>query len=212
MPDVVLIRPGSTDYDDQHRIQGSLDLPLNQRGVTQVDVLVADLAGTEVSAVYTAPCEPARATAQAIGESLQVPVKEIEGLRNLDQGLWEGLTVEDVQRKYPKVYKQWREDPASICPPEGEMVGDAMDRVRESLQKPLRRKRAFAVVASEPLATLVMCALTGVRPDFARHPLTDGEMPRIERFQVNGKVPSPATSGATPDEEETSENHKGPTA
>lgn len=189
MPDVVLIRPGCTDYDDQHRIQGSLDLPLNQRGLTQVDVLVAELTGADLDAIYTDPCEPARSTAETLGDSLNVPVKEIDGLRNLDQGLWQGQTIEDVRRKYPKVYKQWCDSPESICPPEGEMVVDAMHRVRESLERPLKRKHTFAVVASEPLATLVRCIITGNRPEFAGESSANGEPPRFEWYHVNGAPP-----------------------
>ena len=45
MPDVVLIRPGCTDFDEQNRIQGVLDLPLNHRGHAQVLGLVAQLQG-----------------------------------------------------------------------------------------------------------------------------------------------------------------------
>ncbi len=36
MATVVLIRAGSTDYDEQHRLLGTLDLPINQRGVEQI--------------------------------------------------------------------------------------------------------------------------------------------------------------------------------
>ncbi|MCH8830868.1 MAG: histidine phosphatase family protein, partial [Planctomycetes bacterium] len=89
MVNVIVIRPGCTDYDEQQRIQGSLDLPLNSRGREQVDHLAEQLADTEIEVLFTAPGEPARSTAAAIGESLGITVKEKKGLRNLDQGLWE---------------------------------------------------------------------------------------------------------------------------
>ncbi|MFQ5733131.1 MAG: histidine phosphatase family protein, partial [Planctomycetaceae bacterium] len=89
MPDVVVIRPGCTDYDAQHRIQGSLDLPMNDRGHEQVDSLVGQLSSVPLDIIYSAPSEPARSTAAALGDSFGVPVKELDGFRNLDQGLWE---------------------------------------------------------------------------------------------------------------------------
>ena len=107
MPDVVLIRPGCTDFDEQHRIQGTLELPLNDRGHEQVAALVGQLQDGLIEVVYTSPGEPARSTADAIGEELGVPVKEIDGLHNLDHGLWQGLQIEDIKRKFPKVFKQW---------------------------------------------------------------------------------------------------------
>ena len=187
MPNVVVIRPGCTDYDEQHRIQGSLDLPMNERGHEQVDTLVGQLSGVPMEVVYAAPCEPARSTAAALGDSFGIPVKELDGFRNLDQGLWEGMTHEEVRRKFPKAYKQWQESPESICPPEGEPVTDALQRIRRSIQKPLKKKDAIAVVASEPLATLVVCVVTGCRPDFCNN----DSPPAFESFRVEDTLPEP---------------------
>lgn len=164
MPDVVLIRPGCTDFDEQNRIQGVLDLPLSPRGQEQVRELIEQLHDVSVDVIFTAPSEPARSTATAIGSALGVSVKELDGLRNLDQGLWQGLLLEDVRRKYPKVFKQLQESPETICPPQGETVPEALERIEKSLKKPLKRKHQFAIVASEPVATLVRCVLRGCKP------------------------------------------------
>ena len=59
MTEVVLIRPGCTDFDEQNRIQGDLDLPLNPRGVEQVESLVDQLRNVKLEVIYTAPSEPA---------------------------------------------------------------------------------------------------------------------------------------------------------
>lgn len=157
MSAIILIRPGCTDYDDQKRIQGTLDLPLNERGEEQVQELVEQLHDLPLEAIYTSNAEPAKSTAEAIGDSLSVPVKSHEGLGNLNQGLWQGLCDDEIRRKFPKVYKQWHESPETVCPPEGEMVSAALERVARVLQKPLKRYKLFAVVASEPLATLITC-------------------------------------------------------
>lgn len=189
MAEIIVIRSGCTDYDDQQRIQGAIDLPLNDRGRVQVESLVDELNGTELDVIYAAPCESARATADAIGDSLGVPVKELDGLRNLDQGLWEGLTFDEVRRKYPKVYKQWVDAPLSVCPPEGETVGEAMDRIRDVLKKPCKRKDAFAVVVGEPLATLITCVISGECPDIVKSTKTEQEAGPVDRVRVNGKLP-----------------------
>ena len=41
---VLLIRPGATDFDDQGRIKGSLDMPMSERGREQVNSLTEQLA------------------------------------------------------------------------------------------------------------------------------------------------------------------------
>jgi len=159
MPTVVLIRPGCTDFDKDERIQGTLDLPLNQEGEEQVLNLVPQIENAGIETIITSSSEPALSTAERLGENMGVPVKEKEGLRNLDQGLWQGLEYEEVRRKYPKLLKQWAESPETVCPPEGELASEAVNRVQKTLQKYLKKKQNFAIVASEPLATIISCLL-----------------------------------------------------
>ncbi len=165
MPDVVLIRPGCTDFDEQNRIQGSLDLPLSRRGHEQVDLVVQQLEGVRLDVVYSAPCEPARSTALAICHECGATFKESTDFCNLNHGLWQGLQLEDVRRKYPKVFKQWQESPETVCLPEGETLSEAVERIERGLRKCLKRKRNVGIVASEPLATLIGCVLRGCRPE-----------------------------------------------
>jgi probable phosphoglycerate mutase len=165
MSDVVLIRPGCTDFDDQNRIQGALELPLNHRGQEQVEEILRRLHGIELDVVFCPPCEPARSTAIAVSEECHATLKEVGDFRNLDHGLWQGLQVEDARRKYPKVFKQWQESPETVCLPEGETVAEAVARLELALRKCLKRKKSVAIVASEPLATLIRGVLCGCRTE-----------------------------------------------
>lgn len=161
MSTVYVVRPGETEFDQQARIQGDLDLPMSERGRQQVSEIVERLRGREIGTVYTSATEPALTTARAIGETLGAPVKELAGLDNLNQGLWQGLLLEDIRRKQPRVYKQWREAPESVCAPQGETCDEAHERVRKALKRPMKKRGPFTVVACEPLATLICCVLRG---------------------------------------------------
>jgi broad specificity phosphatase PhoE len=185
MPDVVLIRPGCTDFDEQNRIQGSLDLPLSRRGQEQVDAVVRLLQGVRLDVVYSAPCEPARSTAQAICHECGATFKESTDFCNLNHGLWQGLQVDDVRRKYPKVFKQWQESPETVCLPEGETLGEAIERIEHGLRKCLKRKRNVGIVASEPLATLIGCVLRGCRPELPDAALCCDPERRIEFLHLS---------------------------
>lgn len=187
MSDVVLIRAGCTDFDEQNRIQGSLDLPLNPRGLEQVEEIVRQLRDVPLEVILSAPGQPARATAIAVGEALGVPVKVQGDLRNLNQGLWQGLQLDDVRRKYPKVFKQWQDSPETICPPEGETVPEALERIRKTLHKPLKRKATIGIVASEPLATLICCMLKDSKPELPGTTCCT-ERPLVEFVSTNGQV------------------------
>jgi broad specificity phosphatase PhoE len=156
MLQMVLIRPGSTDYDVQQRIQGGLDIPLNEQGISEVSQTVEQLRDKGIEIVYAPVSQPPRQTAEMIAKALGVKWKKIERLQNLNQGLWQGMLVEDVRHKQPKVYRQWQEQPENVCAPEGEMLGDADDRVRTALVKLLKRHKegVIGLVLPEPLLSL----------------------------------------------------------
>lgn len=163
MVQIALIRPGTTDYDLQGRIQGRLDIPLNQQGLDQVTQTIECLRGLSLVALYSSMCRSAQETAEIIGQALKLKPKPIERLQNLDHGLWQGMQVDEVKRKQPKVYKQWQEHPENICPPNGEMLSAVIERTASSLDKLLRKHRfgAVGLVAPEPLASVIRSRLKG---------------------------------------------------
>ncbi len=83
--------------------------------------------------VYSGPEQAAVETARAIAARCRVKSKAMADLSEVDVGLWDGLAEEALKRSSPKAYKTWREDPASICPPEGEDLTAAYDRLRDGL-------------------------------------------------------------------------------
>ena len=161
MTRVVLIRPGSTDYDDQERIQGMLDVPLNVRGGQEAAQTAEEIRQMPIKVVYSGNEESARATARAIREATGVRVRDLAKLHNLNHGLWQGLQVDEVRRKHPRVYRQWCESPTTVCPPGGETIMDAYERVRRLIRPLIKRHRdsVFAIVAPEPIASVIRCYL-----------------------------------------------------
>lgn len=161
MTQFLVIRPGSTDFDEQGRIKGTLDIPLSDAGTVQVNRIVAELHEQPINVVYASPSKSAEQTAKAIAADHKLKVKELEELQNLDHGLWHGKLIDEVRQSQPKVFRQLQDHPETVCPPEGEPVGVAMDRVKGLLDR-LRKKHRTGVVAlvvPEPLASLVYSTL-----------------------------------------------------
>ncbi|MBN1588436.1 MAG: histidine phosphatase family protein [Pirellulales bacterium] len=161
MTQIVLVRPGSTDYDEQQRIQGNLDVPLNQQGNAEVAKLVKELSHLPIAAVYAPPCEPAYQTARSLAEALDVKCRKLDRMTNLDHGLWQGMRIADVRRKYPRAYRQWQDQPQSVQPPEGENIEQAVHRIAAVMTKVLKKHKdgMIALVLPEPMASLVRCHL-----------------------------------------------------
>ncbi|HQU42813.1 MAG: phosphoglycerate mutase [Planctomycetia bacterium 21-64-5] len=158
---IVLIRPGATEYAQQGRIQGVLEVPLSQEGTSEAARISGELSGMEIDVIYSSGCEHALETANAIATALGIKVKPLEGFQNLDHGLWQGMLVEEIKHKQPKVYRQWQDQPESVCPPGGETLNEAQERVRAVVKKLLRKHKhgTVGLVVPEPLASLLRAYL-----------------------------------------------------
>ena len=162
MSQIVLVRPGSTDYDEQGRIAGNLDIPLCHSGAGQVARIVGELKDVPLSLVFAAPDQASQQTAAAIAAAHDAKVKTLDALLNLDMGLWQGKLIEDVRTKQKKVYRQWQENPETVCPPEGEMLAEAIRRIGSAIDKVVRKAKTspVALVVPEPLCSVVRRQLT----------------------------------------------------
>lgn len=137
-------------------------MPLCDEGAGEVARVTSELRGRGIELVYySSGCERAHQTAAAIAAALGVKAKKLENMQNLDHGLWQGMRIDEVKHKQPKVYRQWQEQPESVCPPEGEMLNEAQKRVRRAVARLLKKHKegVVGVVVPEPLASLVRAHL-----------------------------------------------------
>lgn len=156
MLEVVLIRPGATDYDHAHRIQGTLNIPLSNQGAQEVARQIEQLRDRGIETIYTSDSDPARQTAEIIANALGARLKKLDGMHNLDHGLWQGMLVDEIKHKHPRVYRQWQDEPECVCPPQGETLEHALDRVTDCMKRLTKKHRSgvIGLVLPEPLATL----------------------------------------------------------
>ncbi|MCG6155666.1 histidine phosphatase family protein [Rubinisphaera margarita] len=186
MCQIFLVRPGQTDYDCQHRVQGSLDLPLNEDGFREVESLIDCLGDREIDLILTGPSDPSYGTAQILSEKLDVPLKSTELLRNLNQGLWEGLEIDEVRRKFPTIYKHWEDAPNEVLIPNAEPIQEALKRIDKLLKKYARKDRQILIVAQEPLATMFACCAEG-RKVSLHHQADTTKRCELQSLHVPGK-------------------------
>jgi broad specificity phosphatase PhoE len=83
-------------------------------------------------------------------------------LHELDCGLWQGLRIGEIKKRYGRAYRQWRSDPTSVRPPQGESLEEAAQRVQKSLLNLNKKKpdKTIIVVAARMVAALIECVMT----------------------------------------------------
>ena len=164
MPDsLIVIRSGATDFELQGRIRGAVDIPLCSAGVAEAEHAATLMAGAPAIALYTSDEICAAETGRIVGRAIGLKPRVVSHLHNLDQGLWQGMLVEEIRRKQPRLYRQWQDNPWAIAPPEGELLEEACERVEVALEKLLRRHPhgCVAVVVPEPLDRIVRWIVAG---------------------------------------------------
>jgi probable phosphoglycerate mutase len=108
MTTLLIARHGQTDWNTERRWQGHADPPLNETGRAESHALGELLAGRGIEWIYSSDLARARETAEIVAGVLGLPVALDERLREVDVGEWSGLTVTEVEERYPEGFQRRR--------------------------------------------------------------------------------------------------------
>lgn len=119
---ILAIRHGETAWNVDTRIQGQLDIPLNETGLWQAARLGEALSHEGIDAIYASDLLRAQATAQAISLVSGVPVSLDKGLRERAFGSFEGQTFAEIETRWPEDASRWRRRDVDFRPGGGESL------------------------------------------------------------------------------------------
>ena len=119
---ILAIRHGETLWNVDSRIQGHLNIGLNDTGRWQAERLGLALAGEPISAIYASDLSRAHDTALAVSRHTGVPVQAEPGLRERSFGEFEGRTFAEIETELPEQAKRWRQRDPSFTPAGGESL------------------------------------------------------------------------------------------
>jgi broad specificity phosphatase PhoE len=193
-----LLRHGETDWNVEHRLQGSRNTYLNRLGICQAESRRSYFDRIHLAAIYSSSLERALHTAVlAAGR----PSCIIPGFDERGFGDWEGSLWDDLTVSIPEFNEKWNDN--SFCPPNGESRFALFDRVWTAL--------AETVLAHDPSAEVlivghggsghaILCALLGYPiearsslPELANGSLTILEQ-RSSEWHLVGQIPATVDS------------------
>jgi probable phosphoglycerate mutase len=152
---ILAIRHGETAWNVDTRLQGHLDIPLNDVGVRQAQHLARALAKSEViDAIYASDLSRAHTTAQAIAQAVGLPVNAHAGLRERHFGAFQGRTFAEIETELPDHAWHWRKRTPVWTPPDG---GESLIALRERIVATVDE-----LAAHHPGQQVVMVAHGGV--------------------------------------------------
>ncbi|MCS7300333.1 MAG: histidine phosphatase family protein [Fimbriimonadales bacterium] len=181
-----LVRHGQTPWNLIGRIQGHSDTPLDAVGRRQAWQVARWLAERvrQPIAVYSSDLQRAFHTAEPIAQALGTPLYPEPALRERHWGLWEGLTSEEVQQRFPEHHFTYLYDPLMGTPPEAEPMSAFWERVRNFGHHLLEKHPSGEVVLvghGGSLRILLCEALAGDIQTYRRIRLDNAGVSIVER-------------------------------
>jgi len=164
---VYLVRHGETDWNRERRLQGTVDIPLNDAGVAQARQLAGYFATLPIAEVACSPLSRASATATIVADACACPRHVDWRLREIDHGSWTGLTLPDIGRRSPDLVEREQLRPRAFDVSGGERLADVHARVSGVLVDLVSRHagRSVLVVGHGVALALMACAASRVDAD-----------------------------------------------
>jgi len=151
---IIAVRHGETAWNVDARIQGQLDIGLNDTGRWQARRVGEALATETITAEYSSDLGRAHETAQAVAEVTGIPVVADEGLRERSFGIFEGKTFDEIHETWPDHAHNWRKRIPEWQPPDG---GESLLELRERVTRTMQE-----LAARHPGEQIVVVAHGGV--------------------------------------------------
>jgi probable phosphoglycerate mutase len=132
---IIAIRHGETLWNVDARLQGHLDIPLNDVGRWQAERLGQALADEPITAIYASDLSRAHDTALCVGHTTGVSVAIEPGLRERHFGEFQGKTMAEVEATFPEQAQRWRQRDPAFAPTGGESLVVLRERVLATVEK-----------------------------------------------------------------------------
>jgi broad specificity phosphatase PhoE len=159
-----LVRHGETAWNKDEVFRGQIDVELNEHGWEQARRTADALRHLELAAVYSSPLSRAYDTARLIAEPHGLPVGIESALTDIDYGIWQGLSHQQVKQQCPGVYRLWVTAPQKVHFEKGESLDDVKTRALKAVKQFSRRHQGQNVVAvsHRVVNKVLLCALLGL--------------------------------------------------
>ena len=169
----ILVRHGQTDWNYDRLTQGQSDTALNKTGVLQAERVAKALEKEKIDLCYYSPLQRAKHTAEIVTEHLALDKKEDKELIEINFGLWEGLTIKQINEKYERAFENWLYHPQNVQIPGGEDLNDALLRVNNFKNKNLKDNKDILIISHGLLIKFLIISLL------------DLELKDLQKFKVD---------------------------
>lgn len=135
---ITFISHGATIHSEENRISDNGNYPpLNEAGENEIEKICEWLKQRAIKndVIYASPALRTIQSAKMISKVFKKDFEVLDSLHSRKYGVWSGLTLEQIEDKYPQAIKQMHENPCSYCPEKGETIIEFNKRVLKVIKK-----------------------------------------------------------------------------
>ncbi|MCX7965333.1 MAG: histidine phosphatase family protein [Syntrophorhabdaceae bacterium] len=135
MKRIYILRHGETHWNKEEIFRGRNDMPLNQIGIKQAELAAIYFKDRGIERIFSSPLLRALQTAKAVGIQINRGIETIEEFTDINFGIWEGLTLKEVENNYPEDFSIWVKSPEKLSIKGGETLEMVRERIAKGLEK-----------------------------------------------------------------------------
>jgi broad specificity phosphatase PhoE len=164
MTSIYLVRHGQTAWNKEEIFRGRTDVPLDEIGLKQAELVGQYFKGMEIHGIYSSSLSRAWETAQKIAQIHNLKVQPLQGIFDMSFGKWEGQSHRDIQENDKEIYRQWREEPHLVRLPGGETLNEVRARSMAALEEVIGKHpgKTLVLVSHRVICKALICAILGL--------------------------------------------------
>lgn len=167
MTRLFIVRHGQTAWNKEKVFRGRVDIPLNEQGVKEAEAVGKALKNENITLVYSSPLSRAVQTAEPTAKMRGLAIIRLEGITDMNFGVWEGRRLEDVEKEDSERYRMWVEQPHELAIPKGETLAEVQNRALNTVKEIVNKhpSESIMLVSHRVVCKLLVLGLMELGPD-----------------------------------------------
>lgn len=132
---IYLLRHGETEQNLKGFYYGNLDIDITDKGIKQIEYINDKVKNIPFDKIYISNMKRAKSSADIISRDKDIPYIRDKRLNEMNLGIFEGKSYENIKNEYPIEFKGWSDDWKNYDPPQGESYVDFYERVKDFFQE-----------------------------------------------------------------------------
>ena len=164
LTEIIIVRHGSTEWNEKERFRGLADISLSELGIRQAKATSARLANLPIKRIYASPLRRAMQTATIISRPHKLKPVPLDGIIDINFGKFQGLSFEEAEARYTDIFRNWMKNPHLVTLPEGESLAQVRERSSSALNEIIAGLKDDTVlfVSHKVVISMLICHYLGM--------------------------------------------------